>query len=101
MHDVRDEQLEDVSSSTLMLAPLSLESSILVFVMPIISRSDAAKSASDITVLGNLKNIELIMKDGKIQKFYDQPERKPISGWRVTNLGEILTQDVAKNKLKN
>ena len=55
----------------------------------------------DITVLGNLKNIELVMKDGKIQKFYDQPERKPISGWRVTNLGKILTQDVAKNKLNN
>ena len=55
----------------------------------------------DISVLGNLKNIELVMKDGIIQKFYDQPERKPISGWRVTNLGEILTQDVAKNKLNN
>ena len=41
------------------------------------------------------------MKDGIIQKFYDQPERKPISGWRVTNLGEILTQDVAINKLDN
>ena len=38
------------------------------------------------------------MKDGIIQKFYDQPERKPISGWRVTNLGEILTQNVANNK---
>ena len=52
----------------------------------------------DISVLGNLKNIELVMKDGIIQKFYDQPERKPISGWRVTNLGEILTQNVANNK---
>ena len=52
----------------------------------------------DISVLGNLKNIELVMKDRIIQKFYDQPARKPISGWRVTNLGEILTQNVANNK---
>ncbi|MEE3121651.1 MAG: amidohydrolase family protein [SAR324 cluster bacterium] len=52
----------------------------------------------DITVLGDLKKIQMVMKGGEIQKFEEEESRLPISGWRVISYGQIMTQDLVKPK---
>ena len=52
----------------------------------------------DITSLGNLENIKLVMKSGEIQKFEEEIDRLPIPGWRVVDYGQILTKNLVKKK---
>ena len=52
----------------------------------------------DITSLGNLENIKLVMKSGEIQKFEEEIDRLPIPGWRVVDYGQVLTKNLVKKK---
>jgi imidazolonepropionase-like amidohydrolase len=52
----------------------------------------------DITTLGDLENIKMVMKSGQIQKFEDEIDRLPIPGWRVVSYGQILSKDLVNKK---
>jgi imidazolonepropionase-like amidohydrolase len=52
----------------------------------------------DITTLGDLENIKMVMKSGQIQKFQDEIDRLPIPGWRVASYGQILSKELVNKK---
>ena len=52
----------------------------------------------DITSLGDQEKIKMVMKSGEIQKFEEEMNRVPISGWRVVNYGQILSKDLVNKK---
>lgn len=59
------------------------------------------KVEQDVTILGETKNITRVMISGVEKNLDPLPERKPISGWRLTSIGKRLTRDYMETAKPN
>lgn len=57
----------------------------------------AGDPSKDVTVLGDKEKLKFVLLNGRsIDLATPDPERKPISGWRVAGYGRILSKDLVR-----